>query len=128
MDKTSFRPIHPKSLPTPNVQRSKINTNYHQSFALHFKQALKTHEPLTISKHAKERMIERGIEIHENEWKQIEEKVIEAKNMGIKESLILLNDAALIVSTKNNTVITAMDRCETKSQIFTNINGAIIIE
>ena len=47
--------------------------------------------------------------------------------MGIKESLVLLNNAALIVSAKNNTVITAMDREEAIDQIFTNINGTIIM-
>lgn len=47
--------------------------------------------------------------------------------MGVKESLVLLNDAALIVSAKNNTVITAMNRKEATEQIFTNINGTIIM-
>lgn len=110
-----------------NIQRSNAKRVYNQPFSLHLKQALETNETLTISKHAKERIKERGIEITEKEWQQIEEKVKEAKKMGIKESLILLDDAALIVSTKNNTVITAMDRYEAKSQIFTNINGAILL-
>ena len=38
--------------------------------------------------------------------------MIEAKKLGVKESLVLLDDAALIVSAKNQTVITAMDRNE----------------
>lgn len=127
MDKASFSSIHPKSMAAQNIQRSNAKRVYNQPFSLHLKQALETNETLTISKHAKERIKERGIEITEKEWQQIEEKVKEAKKMGIKESLILLDDAALIVSTKNNTVITAMDRYEAKSQIFTNINGAILL-
>ncbi|PEZ81367.1 hypothetical protein CN380_10640 [Bacillus sp. AFS017274] len=34
----------------------------------------------------------------------------------------------LLVSTKNNKVITVMDRDEATSQIFTNINGTIILD
>ena len=54
--------------------------------------------------------------------------MIEAKKLGVKESLVLLDDAALIVSAKNQTVITAMDRKEAMSQIFTNINGTIVMD
>ena len=59
---------------------------------------------------------------------QIGEKVKEAKTMGVKESLVLVDDAALIVSAKNNTVITAMNRAEATAQIFTNINGTILMD
>ena len=48
--------------------------------------------------------------------------------MGVKESLVLVDDAALIVSAKNNTVITAMNRAEATAQIFTNINGTILMD
>ncbi len=66
--------------------------------------------------------------INEARWEQIGEKVKEAKTMGVKESLVLLDDAALIVSAKNNTVITAMNREEASQQIFTNINGTILMD
>ena len=82
---------------------------------------------LNISKHAQNRMHERNIQISETEWKKIGEKLEEAKRMGVNESLVLLNNAALIASAKNQTVITALDRKEAGSQIFTNIKGTIII-
>ncbi|MFE3974329.1 MULTISPECIES: hypothetical protein [unclassified Peribacillus] len=61
-------------------------------------------------------------------WKQITDKANEAKKMGVTESLIITNNAALIVSTKKNKVITVMDRDEASAQIFTNINGTIILD
>ncbi|MCI1575920.1 MAG: flagellar operon protein [Weizmannia coagulans] len=100
-------------------------------FSDYFKQALSGQsEPATlkISKHAGERLQERGIELDDSTWKQISEKVAEAKQKGLDETLVLADDAALIVSAKNATVITAMDRSEAGSQIFSNINGAIILE
>ena len=48
--------------------------------------------------------------------------------MGVTDSLVLTKEAALVVSAKNNTVITAMGRDEASSQIFTNINGTILID
>ena len=59
---------------------------------------------------------------------QIGEKIKEAKTMGVKESLVIVDDAALIVSAQNNTVITAMNRAEATAQIFTNINGTILMD
>ena len=85
-------------------------------------------ECLTISKHARQRLEQRGIHFNEARWNQIGEKVKEAKKMGVKESLVLVDDAALIVSAKNNTVITAMNRAEASEQIFTNINGTILMD
>lgn len=96
-----------------------------KSFIDHLKFA--SAEPLKISKHASERMQERNIEISDLEWNQLQEKVLEAKQKGIQQPLVIMDHAALIVSAKNSTVITALDRQETKSQIFTNIDGTIVL-
>ncbi len=82
---------------------------------------------LKISKHASERLTERNISISEGEWQQITEKVFEAKDKGVNQPLVLLDQAALVVSAKNATVITALDRAEAKQQLFTNIDGTIVL-
>lgn len=82
---------------------------------------------LKISKHAEKRLNERNIKIDGDLWTRIEQKVNEARVKGVSDSLVVTEQAALIVSAKNNTVITAMDRQEASSQIFTNINGTILI-
>jgi flagellar operon protein len=83
---------------------------------------------LKISKHAERRLQDRGIIIDKNQWSQISTKVQEAKEKGVNDSLVVLKNAALVVSAKNNIVITALDRDEAKTQIFTNINGTILID
>lgn len=85
-------------------------------------------EKLSISKHAKIRLEQRNIDIKPETWSKMESKLVEARKMGVKDSLVLLDNAALIVSAKNNTVITAMGREEATSQIFTNINGTILMD
>lgn len=97
-----------------------------QTFLEHLNNAVQPAE-LKISKHASERLAERNIHISDAEWAHVNEKVNEAKLKGIKESLVLMDQAALIVSAKNSTVITAMDRMEAKDQLFTNIDGTIVL-
>ena len=107
-------------------QPSKIAQSPQQSFLDHLNKAVQPAE-LKISKHASERLAERNIHISETEWAHITDKVNEAKSKGIKESLVLMEQAALIISAKNATVITAMDRMEAKDQLFTNIDGTIVL-
>lgn len=83
--------------------------------------------PLKISKHAAERMAERKITIDPKEWQAIYEKVSDAKAMGIKESLVVTKNEALVVSPQNETVITVLNRDEAAKQIFSNIDGAILM-
>ena len=97
-----------------------------QSFVEQLNNALAP-EVLKVSKHATARLTERNITITEAEWAHVTDKVNEAKAKGIRDSLVLMDQAALIVSVKNSTVITAMDRTEAKDQLFTNIDGTIIL-
>lgn len=100
------------------------NTNFHDLLT----NELNRKQPIKLSKHAEKRLLERGIEIDRDKWTQIETKVNEAKLKGINDSLVVLNNAALVINAKSNTVITALDRSEATSQIFTNINGTILID
>ncbi|WP_339175553.1 TIGR02530 family flagellar biosynthesis protein [Solibacillus sp. FSL R5-0691] len=115
-------PYHPPIKPLLKQNTEQVSK---QSFMDHLKQA--TGDELKISKHASERLNERNISISDREWQQISEKVFEAKNKGVKQPLVLLDQAALIVSAKNATVITALDRNEAKQQLFTNIDGTILL-
>lgn len=109
----------------PNVKQSATQVSK-QSFFEHLKHASQAQQ-LKLSKHATERLNERNITISDGEWQQITEKVFEAKDKGVNQPLVILDQAALIVSAKNATVITALDRTEAKEQLFTNIDGTIVL-
>lgn len=128
MDKSSFRPVQSQPIPAQQLRAKRQNSVNGNPFSLHLQQAIQENNKLTLSKHAKERLEQRDITITDKRWQEIEQKVNEAKKLGVKESLVLLDDAALIISAKNNTVITAMNRQEATTQIFTNINGTIVLE
>ncbi|MEH7222563.1 TIGR02530 family flagellar biosynthesis protein [Bacillus sp. JJ1566] len=113
---------HPLSLQT------RKNVQHNEKPKISFKDTLEKETSLVISKHAQKRLDERNINILDSKWKEIQIKVSEAKTKGIRDSLVVTNNAALIVNVPNNTVITAMNRDEANSQIFTNINGTIILD
>lgn len=80
-----------------------------------------------FSAHAIERMRSRGIALNPQTLQRLEEAVQKAADKGARESLMLTDDAALIVSVKNKTVITAMDREAMKENVFTNIDSTVIL-
>ncbi|SFA77555.1 flagellar operon protein [Lentibacillus halodurans] len=105
----------------------KMPANHSQS-ETSFKDVLTEVQDIKISKHAEQRLNERDITINETQWQTISAKMGEAKQKGVTDSLVLTDEAALLVSAKNNTVITAMNKKEAVSKIFTNINGTILID
>lgn len=125
MDKINLHRIPSQPLIRPG-QPQAATSSPKQSFSAHLHNATKP-AALKISKHAAERLTERNIHISDAEWARVTDMVSEAKTKGIKESLVLMDQAALIVSAKNSTVITAMDRLEAKNQLFTNIDGTIVL-
>lgn len=50
-----------------------------------------------------------------------------ASAKGIKESLVIVDQLAFIVNIPNHTVVTAMEQGEAATNVFTNIDGAVII-
>lgn len=83
-------------------------------------------ESLRFSKHAANRLNDRSIELTKDQMDRLYQGAKEASQKGIKDSLILIDQLAFIVNVPNNTVVTAMDQTETKNNVFTNIDGAVI--
>lgn len=82
---------------------------------------------LRFSRHASARLESRGITLSDEQSERLESGVMQAKEKGISESLVLVDSLAFIVNVPNQTVVTAMDQNDTTSNIFTNIDGAVIM-
>ncbi len=80
-----------------------------------------------FSKHAANRLSDRNIELTEEQVERLNLGAAKASAKGINESLVLVDSLAFIVSVPNQTVITAMDQTEADENVFTNIDGAVII-
>jgi flagellar operon protein len=82
---------------------------------------------LKFSAHAQQRMQSRGIDLSPDELVKLHEAVERCRDKGSKESLILTERAAFVVSVKNDTVITAVDRASLKDNVFTNIDSTVLL-
>ena len=87
-------------------------------------QAQKDEGTLKFSKHANERLASRNINLSNEQMLRLSEGTDRARQKGIKESLIVVDELAFIVNVKNNTVVTVVGVSEDK--IFSNIAGAVI--
>lgn len=80
-----------------------------------------------FSNHARQRLVSRNINLTSNDLAKIDSAITKAAQKGARESLLLMDNLALVVSVKNRTVITAVDGGSIKENVFTNIDSAVII-
>lgn len=83
-------------------------------------------QSLQFSKHALVRMESRGINFGPTELGRIESAVQSVQAKGGRDSLLLLDGNALVVSVKNATVVTVVDQDSLRGNVFTNIDSAVI--
>lgn len=86
----------------------------------------KIQQEVKFSKHANARLENRNIELSEDQLERLNQGVGQARTKQIQESLVMMDNLAFIVNVKNNTVVTAMEQGES-GQVFTNIDGAVIV-
>jgi flagellar operon protein len=83
--------------------------------------------PLRFSAHALNRIKDRSISLGTELMGKLEKAVDTAAQKGSRESLILTDNAAFVVSVKNKTVITVLDRDQMNGNVFTNIDSTVVI-
>lgn len=81
---------------------------------------------IRFSAHAQQRLQERGIELTEEDKGRLGEAIQKAASKGARESLVLMDRVALVVSVANETVITAVPEDELDDAVFTNIDSAVL--
>lgn len=82
---------------------------------------------LKLSGHARTRLSSREIGLDREQWSRVMDGVDKAAEKGARDSLVMIDDVALVVSVKNRTVITAVDQQHLKENVFTNIDSAVIV-
>ena len=83
---------------------------------------------LSFSRHATKRLEQRGLQLDETRLDRLEQAVNRAAEKGARDSLILLDELALVVSVQHRTVVTAMDETTSKEHVFTNIDSVVIAD
>jgi flagellar operon protein len=99
---------------TSQPQRQVRGAEGGDSFAVHF------------SKHAAKRLEQRGLDLDAERMARLHQAVDQAEAKGSRDSVILLDELALVVSVQNRTVVTAMGEQDGREHVFTNIDSVVI--
>jgi len=81
---------------------------------------------LQFSGHALQRVERRGIDLSPQTLQRLQSGVERAVGKGARESVVLVDDTAFVVSVRTKTVITAVDHAHMRDHVFTNIDSAVI--
>lgn len=83
---------------------------------------------LSFSKHAQKRIDSRSIPVSRAEIDKLNSGIEKARDKGARDSLVMVNNVAYIVSVENNTVVTAVDEDSMDDNVFTNIDSAVFMK
>ena len=84
-------------------------------------------QEVQFSKHAKERIDQRGIEVTTTLMNDLNNAVAKAKQKGAKDVVVIGPKEVFIVNVPNNIVVTTLSGAEMKNNIFTKIDSAVIL-
>jgi flagellar operon protein len=126
-EKLVIRPPQLNPVTSGTTQPVKQNVNG-PSFEAIFNEQLAEQSGIKFSAHALKRLESREISLSNQDMALLKDAVNRAEAKGAKESLILMDQMALVVSIKNRTVITAVDNSSLKENVFTNIDSAVIVK
>ncbi|MCI9670327.1 MAG: flagellar biosynthesis protein [Lawsonibacter sp.] len=116
--------------PVERVQRvSQLNRAASGQFGALLNQELKVAEPaISFSKHAQSRAAERGIQVDDTLMGQLADSVERAQAKGATNILAFDATRAFIINVPHGRVITTMSQEEMEENIFTNIDGAVLLK
>ena len=114
-----------------DIKQLKLRSAAASSESSSFNQVLQGYmgeaQSLQFSRHAAERADQRGIEISDSFFNELQSAVDKARLKGAKDVVIISQQGAFIVNVPNNTVVTTMSEKEMKENIFTNIDSAVLL-
>jgi flagellar operon protein len=114
-----------------DAQKRQQNLSRTTQEAPSFKQVLEnkvaqSDSEIKFSSHAEKRMQSRNIEMTPENFTRLQNALGKAREKGADETLMIFENFSLIVSVKNSTVITAVDKASMQENVFTNIDSAVI--
>ena len=108
------------------IQAGQRGVGFEQLLQERIQQTQQTQE-LQFSKHAKERIDQRGIEMTSTLMNDLNNEVAKAKQKGAKDVVVIGPKEVFIVNVPNNIVVTTLSGAEMKNNIFTKIDSAVIL-
>ena len=110
-----------------SVRRPAAADAAQQSFRTQLLTRQQESQSIAFSKHARQRAEQRGIQVDDELMDQLSDTVEKAQAKGATNILAFDTTRAFIINVPNSRVITTMRQDEMKENIFTNIDGAVIL-
>ncbi|MGN1350218.1 MAG: TIGR02530 family flagellar biosynthesis protein [Anaerovoracaceae bacterium] len=120
--------IRPGSVAEASLRSQSIGTDFQSMLQDQLsRNAAESQEAVQFSKHARQRVEQRGIELTDSFLKDLSTAVAKGREKGSKDMVVIDRNGAFIVNVPNNIVVTAISGEEMKENVFTNIDSAVII-
>lgn len=126
-NKMLHTPIYTGTPGEPPANRPRESAGNDNAFKELLEQKIREESQVSFSKHAIERVVERGVDVSSEKIERLNEGIRMAEEKGLKEPLILLGSTAFVVNVKNNKVVTVVNEDSLKGTVFTNIDGTVMI-
>jgi len=136
MEDLRIRYYTPVTTGTPHVSRPSQpqlpkekdgQATEHATFRQALEEQLQKTSNVAFSKHAVSRAIERNLNLSEDNIARLNKGVRLAEEKKLEDPLILVDKTAFLVNIRHNKVITTVDAEELLGNVFTNIDGTVII-
>ena len=82
---------------------------------------------IRFSSHAVERLRLRNIMLSNEDILRLNTAVNRAEEKGSRDSLVLMNNMAFVVSVKNKTIVTALTNDQMQDKVITNIDSTVLV-
>lgn len=82
---------------------------------------------LTLSRHAQKRVDRRELNLDASHMKRLDSAIASASAKGARNSVVMIDDLAMVVDINDRTVVTAMQRQGgSEPKVFTNVDSVVI--
>jgi flagellar operon protein len=112
--------------PSPGQVVRKPTRTDGENFSKVLEKEINRRPPLAFSAHAQTRLLQSQIHLTNHQMDRVEKGVGQAAQKGAKDSLILVDNMALLINIPKNIVITAIDGARMRDNVFTKIDSAVI--
>ncbi len=128
--RANMYPLQNDKVRQANISKGEAALNPAQAginFADILQKNIEENSTVQFSAHAIKRLEERSLQMTSNDIERLNKGVKQVDAKGGKNSLIMVDDTAFVVSVRNKTVITAIDKTLTASNVFTNIDSVAFV-
>ncbi|HIW84119.1 MAG TPA: hypothetical protein H9873_07350 [Candidatus Dorea gallistercoris] len=106
---------------------AQVRAGQETEFAARLRQQAAAVPQVQFSRHASQRMEQRGVQMTSQNLADLAQAVEKARQKGSRDTVVIGPQGAFIVNVQNNVVVTTITDQEMKQNIFTNIDSAVFM-